>query len=208
MGLYSSGTSVASGGSVVLGNGSVTRSKLTGTAVPGIVPLGTYTVSAGSYYSIDNIFTSTYSQYTIYFNNLTYAASGRPFLKLIDTAGTIVASSIYWNSPFSHDEGDGSFTNGGLAGNTGTKTQWWMAYRYPYQQSGYEFSGYFTIINPYQANNTSMHGFNLTPTPAQVQYTISQGYIFNTTQYRGISFSQDSGNITGGTITVYAHYAA
>jgi hypothetical protein len=61
--------------------------------------------------------------------------------------------------------------------------------------------GDFDLVGPNLAKNTYIHGFQIDTTLVR----IGAGFLNNTTQYTDITFTTDSGTVTGGTIYVYGY---
>lgn len=152
-------------------------------ATRGLVLLAKDTFSAASSVQFDNVFSNTYKQYKIIFNetnNITYA-------RLV-TSGTPNTGSIYLRQRI-----EASSTS--VSGARATETSWT-------EISGSYATTIFEILNPFQSTYTSAISLSAYSVTSNIVLNTRAFGTTGTTSFDGIYFFPPSGTITG-TITIY-----
>lgn len=162
----------------------------------GLVYVTTATIGTGvTSVTLNNIFTSAYSDYRIIVSGGTQSGVGAVLTANLTASGTASTGSYYATFVFSAYSGSTITVL-----NTNNGTNW------PYLGMSIDegWSGSFDVLSPQLAAKTSFGGFS---NRNDISGTIS-GFHNVSTAYDGISFTCSPGTMTGGTVTVYGYRKA
>lgn len=162
-----------------------------GPATAGLTLISSTTIgSAVSTITVSNVFSSTYDNYHVIMSGGVADATRNITLQMGTTATGYYGFYIY-----------GAYNASTVTGeNASNATKW----DYVGRGTTNSLSANFTLIGPNLAKNTYIN-FASATSATTAQAFIGNGYLADTTQYTGMTFTVASGTATGGTIKVYGY---
>lgn len=160
--------------------------------------ISTTSLSAVSSQSVNNVFTSTYTNYVVILSTTATSAAGASFTMKLRVGGA--DSSVTYGAFIMGLNSAGTTIN-----NTSSSTSWYLTESHSSTTAGYNYA-VVTLINPALANATLVNIQSLGLTTAAGQYLASTGSgIHDTaTAYDGFTIIRSSGTFTGA-ISVYGY---
>ena len=155
---------------------------------------GNITFSGASSVSVNDVFSSTYDNYLIQFNNVLGNAG---FVGLRLRTSTDETSSQYFTQEIF---GGGSSLS---ATRTSSATSWAACFRI---ESAVQNLGSMVIYNPFNTVvTTAQTSLTTAASGTGIDLTFSGRGLNTTTSYTGFTLTPSSGTMTGGTIRVYGY---
>jgi hypothetical protein len=167
-----------------------------GTKKAGMVLLNTTSFSAVASQSVNDVFSATYDNYLILFNNLTASSDGWMNMRMR------VAGADDTTSNYRFQEISGSSTTVAGARQTGL-TSW---VNFNYAQSLAQSPSTFNLFNPFKTFVTSLSSIQAPVSNGNIEVFAKSFGLNTTTSYTGFSFFPSSvGPTLTGSVSVYGY---
>ena len=159
-----------------------------GTKKAGMVLLNTTSFSAVASQSINDVFSSTYSNYRIVFDCSVSTAASMSFR--VRVSGSDLTTSTYRYGHYIN-----AYNNTITGDGSGTATAWVIGY-----SNGLSFATFLDIANPQATKNT----LGLYACAHDASMFAGGGLVNNTTSYTGFTIFSSAGTLTG-TVRIYGY---